>query len=52
MMTTHQDLASRMMDAMGADMPGLATGPLTTRMQAHIARMRRMMAIHEGMMKM
>lgn len=77
MMAAHQDLASRMMDAMGADMrgmsmqpdstwaaltdslrqdladlPGLSAGALTTRMQAHIGRMRRMMTMHEGMMKM
>ena len=76
-MSAHQDLASRMMDAMGADMrgmnmtpdaawaaltdslrqdladlPGLSAGALTTRMQAHIGRMRRMMTMHEGMMKM
>ena len=77
MMAGHQDLASRMMDAMGADMrgmnmppdsawtalsdslrrdlaemPGLSGGPLGLRMEAHIARMRRMMAMHRGMMKM
>ena len=77
MMAAHQDLASRMMDAMGADMrgmnmtpdaawgaltdslrqdladlPGLSAGALTPRMQAHIGRMRRMMTMHEGMMKM
>lgn len=77
MMATHQDLASRMMDAMGADMrgmnmkpdsawaalsdslrqdlaelPGLSGAPLSSRMQAHIGRMRRMMAMHEGMMRM
>ena len=76
-MSAHQDMASRMMDAMGADMrgmdmtpdaawaaltdslrqdladlPGLSAGALTTRMQGHIGRMRRMMALHEGMMKM
>jgi hypothetical protein len=77
MMAAHQDQASRMMDAMGADMrgmnmqpdsvwtavsdslrrdlaelPGLSGGPLGLRMEAHIARMRRMMAMHQGMMKM
>lgn len=77
MMTSHQDAASRMMDAMGADMrgmnmqpdpawtalsdslrrdlaelPGLSGEPLRLRMEAHIARMRRMMAMHRGMMKM
>ena len=76
-MSTHQDLASRMMDAMGADMrgmnmtpdgawgaltdslrqdlaelPGLSGAALTSRMQAHIGRMRRTMTLHEGMMKM
>jgi predicted small lipoprotein YifL len=76
-MAAHQDLASRMMDAMGADMrgrnmkpdstwtalsdslrqdlagmPGLSGGALKSRMQAHIGRMQRMMAMHEGMMKM
>lgn len=76
MMAAHEVLASRMMDAMGADMrgmniesdsawtalgdslrrdlaelPGLSDGSLTTRMQAHIGRMRRMMAMHEGMMR-
>ncbi len=77
LMTAHQDLASRMMDAMGADMrgmnmapdaawtalgdsvrqdlaelPGLSGGALQNRMQAHLDRMRRMMTLHEGMMKM
>ena len=77
MMPAHQDLASRMMDAMGADMrgmnmqpdaawaalsdsvrqdlaamPGLSGGTLQGRMQVHIGRMRRMMTMHEGMMKM
>ncbi len=77
MMTVHQDMASRMMDAMGADMrgmnmtgdaawialgdslrrdlaelPGLSGEPLRVRMEAHIARMRRMMTMHEGMMRM
>ncbi len=76
MMAAHQDLASRMMDAMGADMrgmgmkpdsawaalsdslrqdladlPGLSGGPLKTRMQAHVGRMQRMMAMHAEMMK-
>ena len=77
LMTAHQDLASRMMDAMGADMrgmnmapdaawtalgdsvrqdlaelPGLSGGVLQNRMQAHLDRMRRMMTLHEGMMRM
>lgn len=77
MMAGHQDMASRMMDAMGADMrgmnmqpdsawtaladslrrdmaelPALSGEPLRTRMEAHIARMRRMMTMHQGMMKM
>lgn len=77
MMAGHQDLASRMMDAMGADMRGMGMQPdsawtalgdsvrqdladlpalsgdaLKTTIQAHIARMRRMLTLHEGMMKM
>jgi hypothetical protein len=76
MMAAHQDLMSRMMDAMGADMrgmhmqpdaawaslsdslrqdladlPGLAGAALQARIQAHVARMRRMMTMHAGMMK-
>lgn len=76
-MAAHQDLASRMMDAMGADMrgmnmkpdsvwaalsdslrqdlaelPGLSGPALKNRMQAHIGRMQRMLAMHEGMMRM
>ena len=76
-MAAHQDLASRMMDAMGADMlamrmkpdsawgalgdslrqdlaelPVLSGAALQTRMKAHIGRMQRMLAMHEGMMKM
>lgn len=76
-MAAHQDLASRVMDAMGADMrgmsmkpdsawaalsdslrqdlaelPGLSGGALQGRMQVHIARMRRMLTMHEGMMHM
>lgn len=76
-MVTHQDLASRLLDAMGADMrgmnmqpdsawaslsdsvrqdlaelPGLSGPALTTSLQGHIGRMRRMMAMHEGMMRM
>ena len=76
-MTAHQDLAARMMDAMGADMrgmgmapdsawtalgdslrqdlaalPGLTGGALTDRVRAHGARMRRILALHEGMMRM
>jgi len=77
MMVAHQDMASRMMDAMGADMrgmnmapdtawtalgdslrqdlaelPSLSGEPLRGRMEAHLARMRRMMAMHRTMMKM
>jgi len=77
MMAAHQDLASRMMDAMGADMrgmhmapdaawaalgdslrqdladlPGLSGAVLQGRMQSHIGRMGRMLAMHEGMMQM
>ena len=77
MMAAHQELASRMMDAMGADMrgmnmpadsgwsalgdsvrrdladlPGLSGEALKGRMQAHVDRMRRMMGMHEGMMRM
>ena len=77
MMARHQDRASRMMDAMGADMrgmnmqpdaawtalsdslrqdmaelPSLSGDPLKGRMEAHIGRMRRMMAVHRTMMKM
>jgi len=76
-MAAHQDLASRMMDAMGGDMrgmsmtgdsawtalgdslrqdlaelPGLSGAALQSRMTAHIARMRRMLDRHEGMMRM
>lgn len=35
-----------------ADLPGLTGAALKTRMQAHIGRMQRMLAMHEGMMKM
>ncbi|MEO8636079.1 MAG: hypothetical protein ABI587_12450 [Gemmatimonadales bacterium] len=34
------------------DLPGLSGEGLTTRMQAHVARMQRMMGMHEGMMRM
>lgn len=76
-MPAHQDMASRMMDAMGADMRGMGMTPdsswtalgdslkqdlaelpalsgpaLRTRMQGHAGRLRRMMEMHEGMMKM
>ncbi|MEP7325594.1 MAG: hypothetical protein ABI836_06575 [Gemmatimonadota bacterium] len=76
-LAAHEDLASRAMDAMGADMrgmnmtpdptwtvladslrqdlgelPALSGSALKDRMQAHIGRMRRMMVMHEGMMKM
>jgi len=77
MMAAHQDLASRMMDAMGADMrqmnmqpdaawtalsdslrqdlaelPALSGDALENRMQVHVGRMRRMMDLHQQMMKM
>lgn len=76
-MAAHQDLAARMMDAMGADMrgmgmqpdsawaalgdslrqdlaemPGLTGDALGDRVRAHVGRMRRMLARHEGMMRM
>lgn len=76
-MAVHQDLASRMMDAMGADMRGMnmqpdsawsalgdslrqdlaelpaLSGPaLKVRMDAHAGRLKRMMTMHEQMMKM
>ena len=76
-MTAHQDLTSRTMDAMGADMRGMGMHPdsmwsalgdslrrdlaelpalsgagLRDRMNAHADRLRRMMAMHEGMMRM
>ena len=76
-MAAHEDMASRVMDAMGADMrgmnmtpdsawtalsdslrqdlaelPALSGNQLKDRMDAHIGRMRRMMVMHEGMMKM
>jgi hypothetical protein len=75
MMAGHEDMASRMMDAMGADMRGMQMSPdaawtaladsvrqdladlpslsgdaLKKRMQAHVDRMQRLMARHEGMM--
>ena len=76
-MEAHQDLASRTMDAMGADMRGMGMSPdsawssladslrqdlaelsglsgeaLKSRMEAHAGRLRRMMGMHEAMMKM
>lgn len=45
MMPAHEGLVIRMLDAMGADMRG-------KNMQAHAARMQRVMAMHEGMMRM
>ena len=76
-MATHQDLTSRTMDAMGADMRGMGMQPdaawsalgdslrqdlaelsslsgaaLKDRMDAHASRLKRMMAMHEQMMKM
>ncbi len=35
-----------------AELPGLSGGTLQSRMQAHLGRMRRMMTLHEGMMRM
>lgn len=35
-----------------AELPGLSGGALQGRMQGHIGRMRRMMTLHQGMMKM
>jgi hypothetical protein len=77
MMASHQALAGRMMDAMGADMqgrnmkpdagwsalsdsvrqdlselPNLSGAALKSRMEEHIGRMQRMMAMHQAMMKM
>lgn len=76
-MTAHQDLSSRLMDGMGADMRSMGMAPdsawtavsdsvrrdlaelptlsgdgLKRRMAAHIGRMRRLMVMHEGMVKM
>lgn len=77
MLAAHQDMASRMMEAMATDMRGMSMQPdaawtalsdslrrdladlsglsgeaQRSRMEAHIARMRRMMTMHQGMMKM
>jgi hypothetical protein len=35
-----------------AELPALSGEPLKSRMEAHIARMRRMMTMHQGMMRM
>ena len=35
-----------------AELPGLSGASLKTRVQAHIGRMQRMLATHEGMMRM
>ena len=76
MLSSHQGMASRMLDAMGADMtamgmkpdpawtslrdsakrdladlPALSGRALDGRLKAHIDRMRRLMAMHEGMMQ-
>lgn len=76
-MTAHQDLASRLMDGMGADMLSMSMAPdsawtalsdsvrrdladlpsqsgdgLKSRMTAHIGRLRRLMTMHEAMVKM
>ena len=75
-MATHQSLASRMLDAMGAymiamrmapdsawstlsdsvrrdlaELPGLSGQVLKARMESHLDRMRRLIAMHEVMMK-
>lgn len=77
MMPAHQELASRMMDAMGTDMrvmnmqpdsawaalsdslrqdlaelPALSGTALERRLDGHIVRMRRMMTMHQAMMRM
>jgi len=76
MLAQHDAMASRMLDAMGADMmgmgmkgdsawtaltdtvrrdlaelPSLSGGALKTRMNAHIDRMRRLLGMHETMMR-
>ena len=76
MLSMHEAMASRMLDAMGADMtamgmkpdpawtaltdsvkqdladlPALSGRVLEVRLKAHIERMRRLMAMHEDMMK-
>src|SRR5712691_6106450 len=76
MLAAHDAMASRMLDAMGADMtamgmkpdpawtaltdsvkedladlPALSGRALEARLKAHIGRMRRLMAMHEGMMQ-
>ena len=76
MLSMHEAMSSRMLDAMGADMTAMGMKPdpawtaltdsikqdlaelpavsgraLDERLKAHIARMRRLMAVHEGMMQ-
>ena len=76
MLSMHEAMASRMLDAMGADMTAMGMKPdpawtaltdsikrdladlpavsgraLDARLKAHIGRMRRLMAMHEGMMQ-
>ena len=76
MLVAHDAMASRMLDAMGADMtgmgmkpdpawtaltdsirrdladlPALSGRPLDARLKAHIDRMRRLMTLHDGMMR-
>jgi hypothetical protein len=76
MLSVHEAMASRTLDAMGADMtamgmkpdpawtaltdsikrdladlPALSGRVLDARLKAHIDRMRRLMAMHEGMMQ-
>ena len=75
MLSMHEAMASRMLDAMGADMAAMGMRPdpawtaltdsikrdladlpavsgraLDARLKAHIDRMRRLIALHEGMM--
>jgi len=76
MLSMHEAMSSRMLDAMGADMTAMGMKPdpawtaltdsikqdlaelpavsgraLDARLKAHIGRMRRLMAMHEGMMQ-
>jgi len=76
MLSVHEAIASRMLDAMGTDMTAMGMKPdpawtaltdsikrdladlpaasgraLDARLKAHIGRMRRLMAMHEGMMQ-
>ncbi len=76
MLSVHDAMASRMLDAMGAemtamgmkpdaawtaltdsikrdlaDLPSLSGRAVETRLRAHVGRMRRLMAMHESMMR-